>query len=286
MKTSLEHLPEQKQRELQRAIEIIREEIDLDMLILFGSYARGDWVEDLDPETLLYRYQSDFDLLVVTETPRQADKIEQNSPLFQRLAKTIHRTPISLIAEDIQFVNRRLRKSQYFYIDIFREGIMLFDSGKFELAEPREITLKERKKLAKEDFEYWFTKAIKYKKYSDIAFGEDDKNESAFFLHQTVESLYGTILLVFTHYKPSTHDLEKLTSRVASVETRFLRIFPQGNDEEKRRFELLRKAYVSARYNPKFEITEEELKWLAERVMHLQNLTEQLCKEKIESFSE
>jgi len=30
MKTSLEHLPEQKQQELQRAIEIIREEIDLD----------------------------------------------------------------------------------------------------------------------------------------------------------------------------------------------------------------------------------------------------------------
>ncbi|MCB2263611.1 MAG: hypothetical protein LGR52_11870 [Candidatus Thiosymbion ectosymbiont of Robbea hypermnestra] len=55
MKTSLEHLPEQKRQELQRVIEIIREEIDLDMLILFGSYARGDWVEDLDPETLLYR---------------------------------------------------------------------------------------------------------------------------------------------------------------------------------------------------------------------------------------
>jgi len=83
MKTSLEHLPDQKQQELQRTIEIIREEIDLDMLILFGSYARGDWVEDLDPETPLYRYQSDFDLLVITETPRQAGKVEQNSQLAQ-----------------------------------------------------------------------------------------------------------------------------------------------------------------------------------------------------------
>jgi len=152
MKTSFEHLPEQKQQELQRAIEIIREEIDLDMLILFGSYARGDWVKDLDPEMLLYRYQSDFDLLVITETPCQASKIEQNSRLAQRLIKTIHRTPISLIAEDIQFVNRRLRKSQYFYIDILWEGILLCDSGKFELAEPKEITGGERKKLAEEDF--------------------------------------------------------------------------------------------------------------------------------------
>lgn len=59
MKTSLERLPEQKQQELRRAIEIIiREEINLEILILFGSYARGDCVEDLDPETLQYRYLS------------------------------------------------------------------------------------------------------------------------------------------------------------------------------------------------------------------------------------
>ena len=42
MKTSLEHLPEHKQQELQRAVEIIREQVNPDMLILFGSYARGD----------------------------------------------------------------------------------------------------------------------------------------------------------------------------------------------------------------------------------------------------
>ncbi len=42
---------------------------------------RGDCVEDLDPETLLYRYQSDFDLIIVTETSKQANKIEQNNKL-------------------------------------------------------------------------------------------------------------------------------------------------------------------------------------------------------------
>ena len=50
MKTALDHLPANKRQELQQAIEIIREEINLEMLILFGSYARGDWVEDIDEE--------------------------------------------------------------------------------------------------------------------------------------------------------------------------------------------------------------------------------------------
>ncbi len=254
------------------------------MLILFGSYARGDWVEDLDPETLLYRYQSDFDLLVITETPRQANKIEQNNQVAQRLIKTIHRTPISLIAEDIQFVNRRLRKSQYFYIDILREGVLLYDSGKFQLAEPIEITSKERKKLAEEDFEYWFNNAKEYLRQYNHAISDNSCNVAAFNLHQVTERLYGTILLVFTRYKPSTHDLEKLSQRVSSIEPRFLSIFPRSTNEEKERFKLLRKAYVDARYKPSYAITKEELNWLSERVQELQSLTEKLCREKIASY--
>lgn len=285
MKTSLEHLPEQKQQELQRAIEILREEIDLDMLILFGSYARGDWVEDLDPETLLYRYQSDFDLLIITETPCQASKIEQNSQLAQKLAKTIHRTPISLIAEDIQFVNRRLIKSQYFYIDIVREGVLLYDSGKFELAEPREITGTERGKLAEEDFEQWFKGAIDFIKTYKFHYSEEMYNLAAFDLHQATEKLYGTILLVFTRYKPSTHDLEKLSQRVNGIEPTFLSAFPKSTEEERECFKLLRKAYVDARYKPHYTIKKEQLEWLAERINHLKELTEKLCKEKIEGFS-
>ena len=92
------------------------------------------------------------------------------------------------------------------------------------------------------------------------------------------------ILLVFTRYKPSTHDLEKLSRRVAAIEPQFLQAFPKGSEEEKERFQLLRKAYVDARYKQTYSITQEQLQWLAERVKYLQALTEQLCKEKIDSF--
>jgi uncharacterized protein len=286
MKTALDHLPEQKQQELQRVIEIIREEVDLEMLILFGSYARGDWVEDLDPETLQYRYQSDFDLLVITETHRQADRIEQNNQLSRHLAKAIHRTPISLIAEDIQFINRRLRKSQYFYIDILREGILLYDSEKFQLAEPIEISPKERRKLAEEDFDFWMKNSNEYLRQYEHAVSDESLNVAAFNLHQVVERLYGAILLVFTRYKPSTHDLEKLGQRVGSVEPKFLLAFPKATEEEQKRFKLLRKAYVDARYKPSYTITKEQLDWLAERVQELQALTEKLCKEKIASYEQ
>jgi uncharacterized protein len=48
MKTSITHIPEQKQKELEKVVEIIKEttykNIGAEMIILFGSYARGDFV--------------------------------------------------------------------------------------------------------------------------------------------------------------------------------------------------------------------------------------------------
>jgi len=44
MKTSLSHLPKDKQAELKALADKIRDEVDgVEMIILFGSFARGDW---------------------------------------------------------------------------------------------------------------------------------------------------------------------------------------------------------------------------------------------------
>ena len=53
----------------------------------------------------------------------------------------------------------------------------------------------------------YFEKAEKLIKLFNFAFSEEDYNEAAFLLHQATERLYTAILLVFTRYKPNTHDL-------------------------------------------------------------------------------
>ena len=50
MKKTLSHLPEYKRKELELIRDIILEKIpDVRMIILFGSYARGEAVEDTEP---------------------------------------------------------------------------------------------------------------------------------------------------------------------------------------------------------------------------------------------
>jgi uncharacterized protein len=284
MKTSLAHLPPEKQQQLAIIVDVVREKYTVELVILFGSYARGNWVEELHDDGFHYKYQSDFDIFVVTEKEHLANKIESDDQLWNCLNRRI-KTPVTFIAHDIEFLNRRLRKGQYFFSDIKKEGICLYNSGRFELAEEKILLPQEYKHLAEEDFNYYFTKAKNFNLVFQFCFDKNNYNEAAFLLHQTTESLYSAILLVLTRYKPNTHDLKKLGKRAASIEPKFLKVFPQGTEEEKRLFELLRKAYVSARYNKNYKVTPEELTWLSDRVEILRGMTEEICKNKIESFN-
>jgi uncharacterized protein len=287
MDHSLTNLPLSKKQELEAITEVVRQYSTVNMLILFGSYARGDWVEEYAEDGIHIKYQSDFDLLLVVETRSTSEQAN----LEQKIKKSIkelpvYYTPVSILVHDIEFINRRLSKSQYFFLDIKKEGIFLFDSGKFALAVPKELSYQERYRLAKEDFKYWFNNAKEFLIDFKNAFERGSYNNAAFLLHQTAEKLYSCILLVFTRYKPNTHKLEELRSFVNALDQIFIRVFSLSTPEENRLFTLLCKAYVDARYNKNYTITQDELRWLDERVQELNHLTEKLCQEKINSFLE
>jgi len=161
----------------------------------------------------------------------------------------------------------------------------LYDGKRFALGEARELSPKDRKYLAEEDFDFWFESAGEFYEQFEWAFHKEKLILAAFSLHQVVERLYNATLLVFTRYKPKTHDIIKLSRLVSAQEPRFLLAFPKGSEIEKRRLELLRRAYVDARYKKSYAITREELLWLEERVKILRALTKKYCLEKIESFA-
>ncbi len=134
MKTTLPELSDIKQRELKALVEVILKFYpDVVMIILFGSYARGDWVEERAEDGVHFEYQSDYDIFVVTEVPQQTCRIETNLGLGNALKREV-KTPISLIVHDIEYFNNRLGEGQYFFLDVKREGICLYDSKYFTLA--------------------------------------------------------------------------------------------------------------------------------------------------------
>lgn len=282
LKTSLAHLPPSKQQELGIIKDIIIKRVPAQMIILFGSYARGNYVEQdfTQEDGTTYGYASDFDILVVSK--RRIDPVDSR---WREIEDVIASKPLltqtTLINHDLFFLNAKIKHNHYFYVDIIKEGIMLYDTGKHELAVPEPLTSEKRLKKAKRYVEHWMGKGDKLFKGFKFYLDEQDYNEAVFLLHQAAESYYAAFILVLTDYKPKTHDLEALYKEAISIHEAHREIFPIGTKEEKRLFQLLRKAYVSARYDADYKITPEELAYLAERVSLLRELVKQLCEEEI-----
>ncbi|MEO6285378.1 MAG: HEPN domain-containing protein [Dyadobacter sp.] len=286
MKTTLSHLPEDKQTELKTLTEIILSKVPAEMIILFGSHARGDWVEDFQ-ET--YEYVSDYDILVITKDRKAARGQKKWQDLDKDLAANQDITKTNIIQHSVWFVNDKIERNYYFFVDILKEGILLFDSGKFSLSEPKQLSPRARHKKASNAFKHWFESASRFLETFNFAFqnGENNLayyNEAAFLLHQTTERLYAAILLVFTDYKPRTHDIEELGKQVEKLHPDFVTAFPKNTAEEARLFKLLKKAYIDARYDMNYKIEKSELEYLAERVKILKELTERICTERIAQF--
>jgi len=164
MKKEINYLPENKQQELSELVQVVcKYHPQVDMIILFGSYARGNWVEEKYEGTSYFRYQSDFDILVVIDNRSDSTQTKIERALESAIDEhEAINTPITVLVHDIEFVNRRLRKAQYFFLDIKREGVLLYDSGRCQLKEARELSSRERQHLAQEDFDYWFESAIDF----------------------------------------------------------------------------------------------------------------------------
>jgi uncharacterized protein len=276
MKTSLDHLPPAKRDQLAAVVTMIRERAPAEMIVLFGSHARGDWVED--PIT---GYRSDFDLLVIVASQNQAEKGELWAEIEDRAEQLPGMTPVNLIAHDFKHVNAALERGQYFFGDIVKEGIVLFDSGAFTLTARRPPTPEERRAQAEEDFEHWRASAETFFKTYRFLVSEGDYNIAAFQLHQAAERYLTTALLVFTAYKPKIHNLEKLANQAAGLDPALRSVLPRSVGEDRRRFDLLKKAYVDARYSKKFRITAEDLTTLGDQVRALGEVVDRVCRAKL-----
>jgi predicted nucleotidyltransferase/HEPN domain-containing protein len=298
MRSDLGHLPEAKQRELAHVVEIIRagfaEAIahrtqprfrngKLLKIILFGSYARGDWVDDP-----VGRYFSDFDLLIVVDHEDLTDVpefwLKTEDRLLAELSEGKLRTPVSLIYHSFDDVNEKLRLGRYFFIDILREGIVLFEEPEHPFVEPRPLSAKQALDETLGFFEEWFAGAVGLQRNAGYAVNDEDLKLAAFLFHQATERLYQCLFLVRTLYMPKTHNLNRLRALAEGMEPSLKQVWPATNREEKRAYARLREAYIKARYSREYRITSEQLEWLGSRLEVLKVLVERACLARLETL--
>ncbi|KQZ61141.1 nucleotidyltransferase [Sphingopyxis sp. Root1497] len=298
MKSGIDHLPPHKQRELERVVEIIFEEFEdalalatqgwkkkgrISKIILYGSYARGGWVDE--PHTAK-GYQSDYDLLIIVNDKRLTDRADYWSKLDDRLIRELSvtktlRTPVNFIVHSLDEVNSGLSQGRYFFMDVARDGIALYEAEDSELAEPQPKTPHAALEMAREYFDEWWSSAAKRQEIAKFDIERGYLKDAAFDLHQTVERYYHCALLVCTFYTPHVHNLAFLRTQAERIDPRLIEAWPRETKADRSRFEKLKEAYIKARYSKHYSITNEELAWLGERVADLADIVELVCRERI-----
>jgi len=296
MASKLSALPQGKQDELAFVVETIRRgfahaterrsaerlrNAKLLKVILFGSYARGGWVED--PKG---RYFSDYDLLCVVNSEELTDwaeywaKIDRTLITAEAAGRDL-RTPHSIIVHALDDVNEQLRLGRYFFIDIVNDGIVLFEEEGYPFAQPQPLSAAEALRETQNYYDEWLTGARDFLELADHARSMGKEKLAAFLLHQSAERGCQCLLLVRTLYSPKTHRLSKLREMTEDLEPRLRAVWPNGTKFERRCFALINDAYVKARYSPEYQISADELDWLRSRVDLLLQIVELASNERL-----
>lgn len=298
MRTDLDHLPAAKQREIERVKAIIFEEFEdalvlakhewkkkgkIEKIILYGSYARGGWVDE--PHTAK-GYRSDFDILIIVNDKRLTDKVDYWLKLDNRLIRELAidktlRTPVNFIVHTLGEVNDGLAHGRYFFMDVAKDGIALYEADGRQLHVPKPKTPEQALAMAKEYFDEWLPAADDFMESAKHLIQKGRSKRSAFLLHQTTESLYHCVLLVCAFYTPHVHNLGFLRTQAERLDMRLVDCWPRELRPDRARFEKLKEAYVKARYSKHYRISEEELAWLVACVEELGRVVHTICSERI-----
>lgn len=290
MKKSVSFLPETKQEDLQQLVGLILANInDVGMIILFGSYAKNKFVgydQKVEFDVPTY-YMSDYDIVILTRKKMGAIQHSLFTKIKDQFFEDKNRkfyTHPQFLTYGIEDFNHALTKGHYFETEIKRDGIVLYDSGEYKLARRRKLKFDEIEERAEKYYEDKYGRALSFLRSARHDVEDKDILMASFHLHQATENFLRTISLVFILYSPKDHDLEELINTCKEYAKEIFRVFPRDTPNEERLFDLLQRAYIESRYNPDFEITKEDIDALMPKIELLRDITEKVCRERIEYY--
>jgi len=281
MNISLEHLPIVKRQQVQAITRIVRQAVNPEKIILFGIYSVAGAGAGFLGDGLFSAAWVTVDLLVVTRKEEGRSGYELQDIIENRCRNC---APVTVLVHDIGYVNDRLAEGHTFFSMIRREAILLYDAGIVPLAQAIRPDPEQIRRVAEKDFERWRLQARGFFRSAVFNCEHKEWKIAVFLLHQSAEYIYQAILLAFTGYKPTTHNLDKLRRYTNRFSIELALLFPRDTEEEDRLFRLLLQGYVDARYNEEYRISEEEARLLTERIARLLSIAERVCRNRFISL--
>ena len=207
-----------------------------------------------------------------------------------------HPAPPSIIVENPTTINRAIRRKHYFFYEIIKDGILLYNDGTFQIGKPEKLPYREIKQYAEEEYaeeeyaeeEYaeCFPLAEGFLRHGHLDKEEENYKLGSFELHQACERYYKTFTLVYSGIRPKSHELKVLGAMVRSCSREFANVFPTHTFEDNKAFDKLCRAYIEARYNRLFTVSKEQYEYMLARTEVLREVTIRECAARMAYYDE
>ena len=276
----LSFLPSNKIEELESITERILETGMPSMIILYGSFARGEWK---DKTGIRSGKRSDYDILVLTKDERDCEDLKT------KLYKMFDNSPtvVQTIVETIGFVNMHLREKQYFFTEIKEQGIVLYSEEMLELAEAEDLSSARLKEIAEKDFKHWYKRAEGFLIDAKNALKRADYGLSSFYMQQSVEHCYTAIEIVFSRNNPHEHRLSILRLNAKRYAPEVDTCFSRDDEDGSYLFSHLDAAYIGGRYidEENYKVEKDQLEYWEKEAKKLLGITEKACQKRIDELA-
>ncbi|WP_216823582.1 HEPN domain-containing protein, partial [Niastella vici] len=227
------------------------------------------------------RNRPQFDFLVLL--PPNA-KYSYSDYLTQVQAKYSEIGSVLIWCNKINVVYKHFREGHIFYSAACSADLMVYDNKRVTLPEKPDVDISTIKVNARNIFDDTFQNAKYFLDGAEYFATNGQYKPAAFLLHQATEHALRALLVSLTGLTAYGHNLKSLIRHSCFCAPDLDIIFPKNTDEEMELFDLLNTAYVSARYSPQYEISQDQVMMLLDRVNAILAQTEQSFEERLKTF--
>ncbi|NLR82276.1 HEPN domain-containing protein [Chitinophaga eiseniae] len=203
-----------------------------------------------------------FDLFVLLPDSAQLS-LRQHIDLIEAACKDIH--PVIVSAHKIGYVFDMIKQGHIFFSSVCHSRNLVYDGNNIVIPVNDKQPFRNTKLKARKAFIERFNKAEGFLEAAKHMCHANYKEVAAFMIHQAVEQAIGAIVHALTDTHVDTHNLTRLLLSSKRCTYQLAALFPADTPEEKALYNLLRTAYIQARYS-KYVITDPQLFKLLKRV--------------------
>ncbi|TCD03573.1 HEPN domain-containing protein [Pedobacter psychroterrae] len=279
--------PTAEASELKTITDFILTQFKIEKVICFGSIINNvqnsSCFKDAasEPEAKL---QNSYYLLIIPEAAEMLADIAIQMRLEEDLKILAN---VTIIVHRMEEINAALENGSSFFTTIYKKGTMLYDQEKEAFVVPAPGAALNKRIIKREAFWHqWFTLSEGFLKGAVFFKNDHHHNLSVYMLHQALQHCYSGMLRVLTGYRTNANGLRRLMKLIDNIlpDSSFTNV--KKTPEDARLTGLLLKGFGDARYSDKFEITEQELSLMTDRIDEILKTANIACLQHIKKIKE